>query len=201
MTGPIRILPFLAALLLPFAAHAQAAAPLDIAGSTLLWRASKMTGEHAGGLTVKKGLLTADGGLLLAADITVDMTTITCTDITNAGSNKRLVDHLRSADFFHVEEHPEAVFRTTRVEALEAAPGKPNFRVTGDLVIKGISHPNTFDCLVWRDGGVLRAAARLVFDRTKYDIRYRSGVFFPDLGDKMIHDEVSLTFDIRTVQP
>ncbi|MHB0981719.1 MAG: YceI family protein [Thermoleophilia bacterium] len=43
--------------------------------------------------------------------------------------------HLRSPDFFHVEEHPELVFRSTRIETL----GKDKMRVWGELTIKGVT--------------------------------------------------------------
>ena len=89
-----------------------------------------------------------------------------------------------------------ATFTTTAVEKLDVASGKPNYRVTGDLTIKGITHPNTFDVLFWMEGKEARAAATITFDRTKYDIKYRSGTFFPEIGDKAISDAVTLTFDV-----
>ena len=32
--------------------------------------------------------------------------------------------------------------------------------------------------------------ANLVFDRSKYDVRFRSGTFFENLGDKLIYDDI-----------
>jgi polyisoprenoid-binding protein YceI len=46
--------------------------------------------------------------------------------------------HLRSADFFDVENHPEIVFRSTNVER-----AGETFTLTGDLTIRGISKPVT----------------------------------------------------------
>jgi polyisoprenoid-binding protein YceI len=45
-------------------------------------------------------------------------------------------EHLRAPDFFDVENHPEIVFRATGLE-----PNWDGLRVTGDLTIKGITHP------------------------------------------------------------
>jgi polyisoprenoid-binding protein YceI len=42
--------------------------------------------------------------------------------------------HLRSADFFDVDRHPQIVFRSQSVEGTPAKPGD-RFRVTGDLII------------------------------------------------------------------
>ncbi len=54
---------------------------------------------------------------------------------------ERFDDHLRSADFFHVEEHDEVTFKTTEV----VRTGPNTGRMTGDLTIKGITKPVTLD--------------------------------------------------------
>lgn len=186
-----------ASLLATTITTAQTARTIDPADSKLLWTASKITGDHTGRVPVKGGSIVVGNKTLEAAEVTIDMSGITCIDIENEGSNAKLVGHLKSPDFFDVEQHPTATFKTTKVEAVvDAVPGKPNYRVTGDLTIKGITQPNTFDCLFWVEGDKARAAAMLSFDRTKYDIKYRSGSFFPEIGDKAIADLVELTFDV-----
>ncbi|MDX1541371.1 MAG: YceI family protein [Geminicoccaceae bacterium] len=50
-------------------------------------------------------------------------------------------DHLRSADFFNVEEFPEITFSSTRVEPT----GEKTATVTGDLTLLGKSRPVTLD--------------------------------------------------------
>jgi polyisoprenoid-binding protein YceI len=50
-------------------------------------------------------------------------------------------NHLRSNDFFDMENHPELTFVSTAVEKLDDT----NFRVTGDLTIKGTTKPVTLD--------------------------------------------------------
>lgn len=188
------------ALLLFLTASLFAQRTLSVApeASLMRWTGTKVTGEHTGHVKLAKGTITMNGDDLGAADMSVDMGSITVTDIENPGANAKLVAHLKSPDFFDAEHHALAMFRTTKVEKLaDAAPGKPNYRVTGDLTIKGITHPVTFDCLVRHDGASVHAAAHVVFDRTKYDIKYRSGAFFPEIGDKAISDEVALIFDIK----
>jgi polyisoprenoid-binding protein YceI len=184
-------------LLLGNSVSAQDRLTVDAEATKMIWTATKVTGAHTGGLTVKQGTVVANGGALVSAHVVMDMTSITCTDMQGTGA-ERLVGHLKSADFFDTDQHPSASFTSTKVEPIaDALPGQPNYTITGDLTIKGITHPVTFACIVWRDGKALRAAANLTFDRTKYDIKYRSGTFFPEIGDKMIHDEVSLTFDLK----
>lgn len=175
---------------------AQRQLALDPAGSKVTWTGKKVTGSHTGGIDVSKGGMTWDANGLLTASVVIDMNTITCTDLSGGGAEK-LVGHLKSPDFFNTPEFGTATFKSTSIEPIRAAkPGQPNYKVTGDLTIKGITHPVTFDALAWHDGTVIRAAANLVFDRSKYDVRFRSATFFPDLGDKVIEDNVSLTFDV-----
>lgn len=186
-----------AALLLAGGLYAQNELSVDPSASKFLWTATKVTGEHTGGVPVKSGTINAADGTLRGAEVTMDMTGITCLDIENEGANAKFVGHLKGADFFEVDKHPTAVFKITNVEPIrDAAAGKPNYKVTGDLTIKGITKPTTFDCLFWMDGRTARAAASFTFDRGQYDIKYRSGTFFPEIGDKAISDLVSLTFDV-----
>lgn len=188
----LTLLPFHATLL------AQATMKVEPDECRLIWTGRKVSGEHTGGLSVAQGSITVDAGRLISAEMVVDMRSITCTDISNPNSNARLVAHLNSPDFFHTEQFPEATFRSTSVEPITgAAPGKPNHRITGDLTIKGITHPVTFDALVFEVDGWTRAAANITFDRAKYDVRHGSGSFFEGLGDRLIQDNVDLTFDLR----
>jgi polyisoprenoid-binding protein YceI len=52
-------------------------------------------------------------------------------------------EHLRSADFLDVANHPTVTFRSTRVEAPSGPAG--DLRVTGDLTIRGVTRPVTLD--------------------------------------------------------
>ena len=49
--------------------------------------------------------------------------------------------HLRSNDFFDMENHPQITFTSTSVEVVES----DHFRVTGDLTIKGVTKPVIVD--------------------------------------------------------
>ncbi len=170
---------------------------VDPAQSTVEWTATKMTGAHNGTVGIRSGSITMNNGILGTADMVIDMTAITCTDVTNEGANAKIVSHLKSDDFFSVDQHGTATFKTTTIEVLPTErPGKL-YNVTGGLTIKGITHPATFQCFVEQKDGGVHTHGSLSFDRTKYDVKYRSGSFFEGLGDKMIQDEVYLSFDLR----
>ena len=166
-----------------FAVNAQTK-KVDVTKSSINWVGKKVTGSHEGTITLKEGALVFKGKKVVNGNFTVDMTTINTTDLSGKGKTN-LDGHLKSDDFFGVEKFPTAtlVFKTIG----EKSNGV--YAVTADLTIKGITHPIKFEFTV--DGNM--ASTTLKVDRTKYDIKYGSGSFFSDLGDKTIYDEFELT--------
>ena len=67
-----------------------------------------------------------------------------------------------------------------------------SFEINGDLTIKGITHPISF---VLEPVGSKSYVADLSFDRSKYDVRFRSGSFFENLGDKLILDDIEFALN------
>ncbi|RDV13986.1 YceI family protein [Pontibacter diazotrophicus] len=171
--------------------------PVNTASSTMTWNAKKFGGEHTGNVKIANGSLEVNGRKLVGGNFVIDMTSITDTDITNPGSNKKLTDHLKSEDFFSVEKHPNATFKITSVSPVaKPKAGEPNYSVTGDLTIKGITNAITFPATVKTDGKSAEAAAKIELDRTKWDIKYRSGML-GTAADKIIDD--TFTIDLKLV--
>lgn len=156
--------------------------------STVTWKAYKVTGSHTGTVTLQSGALDFHGDTLTGGEFTVDMTSINTTDLEGDYKNK-LDGHLKSADFFGVDTHTTSTMKFTKVEA----SGKNSYKVTGDLTIKGITKPVTFDVSIYGS----KATATLKVDRAAYDVRYGSGSFFDNLGDKTIYDEFDLVVDLE----
>ncbi len=169
-----------ASLFLALGLHAQTTA---ISNGLIDWKGSKITNEsHEGTIAISAGSISFDGDNLTGGTFTVDMNSIVCTDLSESYGAK-LVDHLKSDDFFGVDEHPEATLTFT-----SAIPTEGGFKVTGDFTIRGITHPETF--ILKLDGN--KATADLEIDRSKYNVKFRSGTFFENLGDKLINDELEL---------
>lgn len=156
--------------------------------SKVTWKAYKVTGAHTGTVDLKAGALVFEESTLTGGEFTVDMTSLISTDLEGEYKGK-LEGHLKSDDFFGVEKHPEANLVFTRV----TPSGKNSYEVTGDLTIKGITKPITFDVSVYGS----KATATLKIDRAAYDVRYGSGSFFENLGDKTIYDEFDLVVDLE----
>ncbi|TDE18196.1 YceI family protein [Dyadobacter psychrotolerans] len=161
--------------------------------SELTWLGKKVTGEHTGKISLKEGVITMDGAKLTGGKFVADLTSITCTDLTDKEYNGKLIGHLKSDDFFSVEKHPTATFVVTKVAPKSAGV----YDVTGNLTIKGITKPTTFPVTVKTTSTGAEATGTLVVDRSKYDIKYNSKSFFENLGDKMINDD--FTIDVKLV--
>jgi polyisoprenoid-binding protein YceI len=156
---------------------------VDAAKSTINWVGKKVTGSHEGTINLKNGSLTFKGKKLVGGNFNVDMTSINTTDL--EGKSKANLDgHLKADDFFGVEKYPTA----TLVFKSIGEKGKGIYSVTADLTIKGKTQPIKFEITVLDNS----ANTTLIIDRTKYDITYKSGNFFSDLGDKAIYDEFEL---------
>ena len=168
--------------LITFTANAQTKV-IDTQKSNIHWVGKKVTGQHEGTISLKEGALIFKGDKLAGGKFTVDMSSINTTDLTG-GMKSKLDGHLKSDDFFGTEKFPTAdlVFKTI------ATKDKNNYTVTADLSIKGITNPVTFDIIV--NGKT--ASTKLIVNRAKYDIKYGSGSFFDNLGDKTIYDDFEL---------
>lgn len=160
--------------------------------STVKWNGKKVTGEHYGEVELKSGHLEVEGKNVKSGKFVMDMTSIDNEDLSNESMNQKLVGHLKSDDFFSVEKHPEA---TLDLKEVVLKSGN-EYTFTGDLTIKDITHPVTFDATMDVKNNKLTAKGKVEVDRTLYDIKFRSGRFFSDLGDNLIYDTFTLNFDV-----
>ncbi len=163
---------------------------VDTKESKVYWTGKKVTGEHTGYLGINDGSLTVKEGKITDAVIKMDMNSIKSTDLEGEWADK-LVGHLKSEDFFSVENYPQATFTAKAVKQSGS-----NHEVTGDLTIKGITHEISFPVEVKIDGEKLSANGTAKIDRTKWNIRYGSGKFFDSLGDNMIYDDFEIRFEL-----
>ncbi len=169
----------------------------DAAASKVGWFAKKVTGQHNGNVTLKEGTLEVTKGKITGGEFTIDMTSITCEDIKKEDSgNAKLVGHLKSDDFFSVEKNPTAKFVIKKADYLSKKGKDDSYKITGDLTIKGITNPVTFEATTTGSGKKITAVAKLVFDRVLWKIEYRSGKIFESIGDKMIYDDVELSLNL-----
>jgi len=162
---------------------------INLETSTINWVGEKVTGSHRGDLKFKSGSLTFSGDKLTGGTLEVDMTSLTVNDLEAGKGKEKLEGHLKADDFFGVQNHKTATMKFTKV----AATSNPNvYEVTADLTIKGITKPLTFTFTATKE--MARTSTKI--DRTQYGIKYNSGNFFENLGDKVIYDEFELNVAI-----
>ena len=155
--------------------------------SNIDWVGRKVTGAHNGTIAIKEGEINLNDGKLTGGIFIIDTTSIKILDVTDPATNAQFAGHLASDDFFSSEKYPEATLKITSVSGNHVA---------GDLTIKGITHPVGFDAAINVNGDQLTATGKLVIDRTKYAMKFRSGNFFKDLGDTLIYNDFELNVNV-----
>ncbi len=164
---------------------------IDTAESVVTWKGSDLLGSntHTGYVYLSKGALHIKNGQLMGGTVEVDMNTI---EDEAHDRNNNLVNHLKDTDFFNVITFPNSTIAITRVE-----PGTSgDIKISGNLTIKGITHPVSFPAKMEVKNGIVKADGKLVIDRAKWDVRYKSGKFYTLLADQTISDSIEFHFKI-----
>jgi polyisoprenoid-binding protein YceI len=109
-------------------------------------------------------------------------------------------EHLRSADFFDVANHPTLTFRSKRVQA----QGADTFKVTGDLTIRGVAKEVTFDVegptpAVKDPWGNIRAGitATAKINRKDFGVAFNA---LTETGAMVVGEEVKITIEAELIQ-
>ncbi len=150
-----------------------------------------MVSKVKGNFETFEGTVTiADDPLQSSVQVEVDLSSINTRDAQRDG-------HLRSADFFEVESHPKMTFASTKVE-----PAGSNYKVTGDLTIKGTTKPVVLDL---EFNGVHPdpwGGTRSGFSATAEISRKEFGVDFEipmDGGGVVVGDKISISLEVEAV--
>jgi len=165
---------------------------VDLESSRLKWTATQVTKSHWGYISMKEGNIIIDGKNIISGEFQVDMTSIVVRDMDESPWRTKLENHLKSSDFFNVEKFPISQLTITKVSFNQVA-----FNVMGDITIRGITHPVEFPAIIQFSDSEPRATGQIKIDRTLFDVNFRSGKFFTDLGDKMIYDDFTIDFELK----
>jgi len=160
----------------------------DVEATKLTWVGRKISSGHDGTIDLK------DGSLIIGADgqingkFNIDMSSISVSDL-QGGGKKSLERHLKNEDFFDVNNFPIATLEfSSRTEDIIAN----KLSLASELTVKNITNPLKFSAQIIEATPQLKIKADIVFDRSIYDVRYGSGKFFENLGDRLILDEVQI---------
>lgn len=153
-------------------------------GSTVGFVGSKVTGSHNGGFNAFSGEFHVAGGTVEGSSVKVNI------DTTSLWSDDdRLTGHLKSPDFFNVEELPTSTFTSTSIVPLESEEG--SHTVTGNLDLHGVTKQISFPANITMDADGFSAQAE--FSVKRFDF----GIVYPGKADDLIRDEVVITFDLN----
>jgi polyisoprenoid-binding protein YceI len=108
-------------------------------------------------------------------------------------------EHLKSPDFFDAERYSEITYVSTRIEPL----GGPDYRVTGDLTIKGVTRPVTMEASVEGAGedpwGAERVGIRVRgrIDRKDFGLSWQQPLA---KGGVLVGEDVTILIDVSAVR-
>ena len=167
--------------------------------SIVRWTGRNLFNHHNGTVKLAGGNLVIQNGKLVSATFTLDMNAMANEDLTDAQWNAMLIQHLRSEDFFAVDRFPTATFVSESATLVEsAAPGTPNYEVSGELTLRGVTRPLTFQAVIAAaDEAHITGQAQFEIDRTEFGSQYGSGKLFAFLGKHIVNDHIHLHVKIN----
>ena len=171
---------------------------VDMENSQIKWIGRKVTGEHSGTLNLSGGWVVLDKNSINSGKFIFDMASISNTDIESPEWKQKLEDHLKSEDFFHTDSFPHAILEIKGRQSLIIENSKISAQVLADLTIRGITHEIKFPFDLTQSQNNFNAEGSVDIDRTLYNIQYKSGKFFDELGDKLIYDNFTVQFKVQT---
>ncbi len=160
--------------------------------STVNWTGKKVLGLHTGSINIAKGFIEITDNTIVGGEIEIDMTSIVITDIEDKKTHDDFSAHLKNDDFFSVDKFKTSKLIITGSNKIEGNKSK----IEGTLTIKDIAHPISFITSIEIFTDTLHSLGEVIIDRTLYNIRYGSGKFIDNLGDKLIYDDFVLQFKL-----
>lgn len=157
---------------------------LALTDHEIRWSGSMPIKTHVGTLSpesVEASL--GDNGGLEALTVVIDMTSIANEDIDKEKPRAKLEGHLRSEDFFHVDEHPTATF------AMDHFDGQ---RLKGTLTIRGVSKEVALPASWGGHEDGYRLTSDFTFNREDFNVDYQNSGLFGVAKNKLIAPEVGV---------
>ena len=179
-------------ILIRFNVQGQETFKISPEKSTIEWLGEKVTGAHSGYINLQSAFFLIEDEKFVGGEFIIDMNSIKCTDIENRTYASKLEEHLKDPDFFNSSKYPTSNFKISNIIF-----DGTSYMITGNITIKEITQQITFPAKFENDGDIFHANATLKIDRTKHDIKYGSGSFFDDLGNRMIYDEFTLKIHLQ----
>lgn len=171
--------------------------------SVIDWTGSKPTGKHTGTIKVSEGEFAVKNDSVESGKFTLDMNSITVTDLEAGNGKEDLEGHLKglgkeeTADhFFNVNKYPTGTFEITGITQEE---GKT--MVEGNLTLKETTKNIKFPATITvTPEAVTLVSESFKIDRTLWKVNYSSKSIFDNLGDKYVDDEIEIKVNVKAAK-
>lgn len=173
---------------------------IHIDDSRLQWTGRNLLNRHWGTIGLKSGALVIQDGIPVSGEFVIDMNRIHCTDLAGDATHDVLIHHLKSDDFFDVEQFPETKVTILGSEPISrTSPGAPNLSLNLNVRIKDVRSMITIPVTAGvTPDGKLAAQGTFSFDRTMWEVIYGSGRFFRNVGMHLVNDLIDMDVKIVT---
>lgn len=182
------------------AVDSASALGIDSVASSLSWKGFKPGGGHSGVIPVSVGSVDIKDGALFAGNVTIDLKNLVVEDLKPEEGGDKLKEHLLSEDFFDVAKYPTVKFELTNLpaEGVKIADLK---ELQGNLTLKDVTKNITIpveSASQNADGSFTIKSKSFTINRADWNVKYGSKSFFSNLGDKVIDDNIELSFTLKT---
>ena len=186
---------------------------LNISESKVEWVGTKVSGYHVGNVPLKSGEINVKNDQVTGGKFILDLANMQVVGPkgSDTASNKKLLGHLKSADFFDVEKNPEGTFELTDVRPYKGDAIKdttdprqeeinkykvtdPTHTVSGNLTLKGVTKNIEFPARITVSGNTAEATAKFNIDRKEW------GIVYPGKPDDLIRDAIHLGISIKAAK-
>jgi polyisoprenoid-binding protein YceI len=163
--------------------------------STIQWKGSATDHFHVGSFDLE-GNLTVTGTTVTGGDFTIPISSITDNDLPDP-LRQKLLDDLKSANFFNLVVYPQSKFHITAVARYmggdtSAVPGA-NYLITGDFTMIGETHSQSFPAMISMTGDSLKTEATFKLDRTKWGMN----IYNDPAQALYIYPDVAISLHVR----
>ncbi|HEY8400067.1 MAG TPA: YceI family protein [Cytophagaceae bacterium] len=159
---------------------------VNVDSSVVNWKGTMLNMySHNGSLKLVEGSLILNGDQISGGSFVADLKTINPLDDGYSPERPKegLVAHLQKADFFATDSFPTASFVIKSVEGNT---------IIGDLTVRDkTNEEKVTDVVVTKEGNIVKASGKLVFNRQKYDVSYKAS-----MKDMVLSDDIELEVEL-----
>ena len=179
--------------------------------SIVEWVGTKTNGRHNGTVNIQSGTVAIQDDKIVGGEFAMDLTTLIALDQKmDQASNQKLTGHLKSGDFFKVDEFPTATFVITNVEASGTPINEsedtheidkyrvtnPTHTVNGNLTIRGITRGISFPARVEMTDNSVTSIAKFNINRKDWDLKWE----YPP-GEVVLNNTIHLGINLIATKP